>query len=115
MARTGGVLTFCMIAASVLGILLMLVAQQSPIIGIVAETMCRFHASIAYPEDVEAGLAVGHLGSASVRYEIGLFGRGEDAARADGHFVHVFVDRATMRPVGMPERLREALARLLRG
>lgn len=88
--------------------------QSGRIIGFAVETMCRFHRPFAYPEDVEAGLRVGKLGSTSVRYELGLFGRGEDDARADGHFVHVFVDRATQRPAPMPPRLREALARLVR-
>lgn len=85
------------------------------IIGIAVETSCRFHRSFSYPEDIDAGLRVGRLGTSSVRYEIGLFGIGEDEARADGHFVHVFVDRETRRPVPMPTRLREALARLADG
>jgi acyl-CoA thioester hydrolase len=88
--------------------------QNGTVIGFAVETMCRFHRPFAYPEDVEAGLRVGKLGSSSVRYELGLFGAGEDIARADGHFVHVFVDRATARPAAMPARLREALARLVR-
>ncbi|MCL4766012.1 MAG: acyl-CoA thioesterase [Hyphomicrobiaceae bacterium] len=86
--------------------------HEGTIIGIAVETGCRFHRSFAYPEDIEAGLRVGRLGTSSVRYELGLFGAGEDEARADGHFVHVFVDRQTMRPIPMPERLRAALARL---
>lgn len=81
-------------------------------IGIAVETSCRFHRSFAYPEDVEAGMRVLHLGSSSVRYGIGLFGAGEDEARADGEFVHVFVERKSMRPAKMPERLRHALATL---
>ena len=86
--------------------------HSGPVIGYAVETACRFHRSFTYPEDVDAGLRVGHLGRSSVRYEIGLFGIGEDEARADGHFVHVFVDRHTMRPAPIPDRLREALARL---
>lgn len=82
------------------------------VIGIAVETSCRFHRSFSYPEDIDAGLKVARLGTSSVRYEIGLFGIGENEARADGHFVHVFVDRKTRRPVPMPPRLREALARL---
>ena len=84
-------------------------------IGVVVETSCRFHRSFCFPEDIEAGLRVAHLGNSSVRYEIGLFGVGEDEARADGHFVHVFVDRATRRPTPMPDRMRNALARLAEG
>jgi Predicted thioesterase len=82
------------------------------VIGIVAETGCRFHRSFSYPEDIDAGLRVARLGTSSVRYEVGLFGIGENEARADGHFVHVFVDRKTRRPVPIPPRLREALALL---
>ena len=82
------------------------------IIGLAVETGCRFHRSFTYPEEVEGGLRVAHLGTSSVRYEIGLFGVGEEDARADGHFVHVFVDRETNRPVPIPDRMRAALARL---
>ncbi len=88
--------------------------EAGEIIGIAVETTCRFHRSFAYPEDVHAGLAIGHLGTSSVRYEIGLFGMDEDHARADGHFVHVFVDRVTMRPAAFPDRMRAGLAKLLR-
>lgn len=83
-------------------------------VGFVVESHCRFHKPFAYPEDIDAGLRVSKLGASSVRYELALFGRNEDKARADGHFVHVFVDRATQRPAPMPAKLREALARLMR-
>ncbi len=86
--------------------------QASPVIGIAVETLCRFRKSFAFPETVDAGLRVGHLGNSSVRYEIGLFGASEDEARAEGHFVHVFVERATNKPVPIPAAMREALARL---
>jgi len=88
--------------------------QAGRVIGIAVENQCRFHRSFAYPEDVEAGLAVARLGTSSVRYEIGLFAPGEDTARAEGYFVHVFVDRATMRPVAIGDTMRAALTALLR-
>jgi len=91
-----------------------LVIATSSTVGIVVETGCRYHQSFTYPEDIEAGIAVSRLGSSSVHYKIGLFGRGEDKARADGHFVHVYVDRETMRPVAIPEITRKALERLQR-
>jgi acyl-CoA thioester hydrolase len=84
--------------------------HASPVIGITPETHCRFHRSFAYPDLVQAGLRVGRLGRSSVRYEIGLFGVGDDTARADGHFVHVFVERVSQRPVAIPEPLQRALA-----
>ncbi|MGF1649800.1 MAG: acyl-CoA thioesterase [Hyphomicrobiaceae bacterium] len=84
------------------------------VIGIAVETNCRFHRSFSYPDDIEAGLAVGHLGTSSVRYDLGLFAPGEQIARADGYFWHVFVDRATMRPCPIEPQMRAALERLLR-
>ena len=87
--------------------------RADPVVGIAVESLCRFHKSFTYPETVDAGLRVGHLGTSSVRYEIGLFGP-EDVARAEGHFVHVFVERATNKPVPIAGRMREALARLKR-
>ena len=82
-------------------------------IGLCAESHCTFHAALAFPETVTAGLRVAHLGRTSVRYEIGLFGEGTDAPAAEGWFVHVFVDRAERRPRDIPERARAALEKLL--
>jgi acyl-CoA thioester hydrolase len=84
----------------------------SPSIGVVAETACRFHASLSFPETIDAGLRVTRLGRSSVTYAIGLFRQGEDAPVATGRFVHVWVDRATQRPVEIPARIREALVSL---
>lgn len=83
------------------------------VIGICAESHCRFLDSLAFPDPVDAGLRVAHLGRSSVRYEIGLFA--EDCGRlaAEGWFVHVFVDRQSRRPVPIPDSLRSALSRLL--
>ncbi len=86
--------------------------HEGPVIGVCAESACRYFAAVAFPETIDAGLRVGHLGGRSVRYEIGLFKQGQNLAAAEGHFVHVFVDRATMAPTTIPEDLREALARL---
>jgi acyl-CoA thioester hydrolase len=87
--------------------------HNAPVVGIMAETMCRYYRSIAYPEAIDAGLRVGRLGTSSVRYEIGLFGVEDEQARAEGHLVHVFVDRATNAPVPIPVGIRTALERLV--
>jgi acyl-CoA thioester hydrolase len=86
--------------------------QSAPIIGIAAETQCRFRRPFAYPEPVDAGLRVAHLGTSSVRYEVGLFGSDEDEARAEGYFVHVFVERGASKPAPIPARIRSALERI---
>ena len=83
-------------------------------IALVVETRCSYFAPLAFPEDVEVGLAVAELGRSSVRYAIGVFATGEDLAAAQGEFVHVLVDRASRRPVAMPEdwrRMLEAIER----
>jgi acyl-CoA thioester hydrolase len=85
---------------------------RSEVIGVAVETGCRFHSSLAFPDLVHAGLRVGHLGNSSVRYEIGLFRNEQDEASAEGHFVHVFVERASQRPVAIPDRIRTALERV---
>jgi acyl-CoA thioester hydrolase len=38
-------------------------------IGLVVETGCRYHAEIAFPDVVTAGIRVSRLGTTSVRYE----------------------------------------------
>lgn len=83
------------------------------VIGVVAESHCRYLRGFAFPDEIDAGLAVGKLGRSSVRYEIGLFARDQQEASAEGYFVHVFVDRLSRRPVPIPERLRTALEKLL--
>ena len=86
---------------------------QGPVIGLVVETGCRYHASVAFPDRIEAGVRVARLGRSSVRYEVGIFREGEARAAAQGHFVHVTVDRATRRPVPLPDALRAVLAALV--
>jgi acyl-CoA thioester hydrolase len=82
------------------------------VIGLVVETTCRYFQPLAFPEVIEAGLRVARLGRSSVRYEIAIFRRGETEAAAAGHFVHVYVDRASRRPVALPPALRAALERI---
>jgi acyl-CoA thioester hydrolase len=84
------------------------------VIGLVVETHCNFFAPLAFPQDVEAGIRVAQTGRSSVRYEIGLFAPDAPLAAATGHFVHVYVDRATRRPVPLPDALLAALAPLQR-
>jgi len=79
------------------------------VIGLVVETHCNYFSPIAFPQMVDAGLRVAQVGSSSVRYEIGLFAAGEPLCAARGHFVHVYVDRATRRPAALPAVLTQAL------
>ena len=92
-----------LIAAGVLDI------HGGDVIGLVVETQCNFFAPIAFPQAVTAGVRVAQLGRSSVRYEIGLFADDAPASAAAGHFIHVYVDRATRRPVPLPEPLKAVL------
>jgi len=81
-------------------------------IGLVIETQCNYFAPVEFPQQLEGGLRVAHVGQSSVRYEVALFLAGEPLSVARGHFVHVYVDRATRRPAVLPARLQEVLAAL---
>jgi acyl-CoA thioester hydrolase len=84
------------------------------VIGLVVETGCHYFASLGFPQPVTAALRVAHIGRSSVRYEVALFGDPEGEAAAQGHFVHVYVDRASQRPVEkLPAVLRAALEPML--
>ena len=78
----------------------------SEVIGVAVESGCRYLASSAYPDVIHAGVRVARVGGSSIRYEVGLFRNDEDAAAAEGFFVHVMVARETMRPVAIPDGLR---------
>ena len=81
-------------------------------IGLVVETHCNYFEPLAFPQTVHAGLRVARIGASSVHYEIGLFGANEMTA-AKGHFIHVYVNRVTRRPVQLPEKLKKVLESLL--
>lgn len=84
--------------------------HASDVIGVVVESKCVYHAPLAYPANVRLGLRVDKLGNRSVTYGIGVFSGDSERAAANGHFVHVFVDRKSRRPVPIPDRIRSALA-----
>ncbi|GBF06987.1 thioesterase superfamily protein [Deinococcus aerius] len=83
--------------------------QAGAVIGLVVETGCAFFAPAAFPDLLSVGVRVAHLGRSSVRYELAVFREGEERACAQGHFVHVYVDRGTRRPVPLPDALRTVL------
>jgi acyl-CoA thioester hydrolase len=82
-------------------------------IGLVVETHCNFFSSLAFPQTVQVGLRVARIGSSSVRYELGVFAQGEAWSAAHGHFIHVYVDKLSRRPVSqLPEVLKQVLEQL---
>ena len=83
--------------------------SAGPLIGLCAESHCRYISELSFPDLIDAGLRVEHLGRSSVRYGIGLFRAGDVKAAAEGWFVHVFVDRVSRRPTPLTPKLRSTL------
>lgn len=86
---------------------------NGPVLPFTVENGCRYYQALAFPQIIDAGLRVAHIGNSSVRYEIALFGEGQQPCAAEGYFVDVFVDRRTHRSVAIPANVRQALASLL--
>lgn len=82
---------------------------DGPVHCVVAEVTCRYHASVAWPDRVHVGVRVARLGTSSVRYELGVFRNDDPEAAAEGHFIHVFVERGSQKPVPIPQDKRRIL------
>ncbi len=87
---------------------------NSPVISLVVETGCAFFESVAYPETVDVGIVAEKVGTSSIVYACAVFREGQDLAAAQGRFVHVTVDRATQRPVPVPDEMRGKLSAISR-
>jgi acyl-CoA thioester hydrolase len=83
--------------------------MDGPVHCVVAEVACRYHSSLSFPDRLAVGIRVAAIGRSSVRYEIAVFRDDEDSAAADGHFVHVFVERGVQKPVPIPAESRAKL------
>ena len=87
--------------------------KDSPIIGLVVDSACSFLQELSYPEIIEVGVAISKIGNSSLRYDLAIFKEGQDQAAAQGHFVHVFVDRQTRKSTSIPNDMRDALMQFL--
>ncbi len=86
--------------------------EHGATIGLVVETQCNYFSALGFPQTVDAGLRVSQIGRSSVRYEVGLFAQDQPLTAAKGHFIHVYVDRATRRPTVLPDQLKAVLEAL---
>lgn len=86
--------------------------HNDQVVGYVVNSGCNYYAPVAFPDKLEGGLRVNRLGVSSVEYGVAVFKEGEDVAVADGHFVHVFVDKQTNKSVPIPDMIRKALERI---
>ncbi|WP_180123650.1 thioesterase family protein [Acinetobacter sp. YH12097] len=87
--------------------------QNTPIIGLVVDSTCSFLQELSYPEIIEVGVAIEKIGNSSLRYDLAIFKQGQNEAAAQGHFVHVFVDRQTRKSTSIPDEMRDALTQFL--
>lgn len=87
--------------------------HQSEIIGLVVDSACNFLQELSFPEIVEVGVAIGKIGNSSLRYELAIFKQGQATAAAQGHFVHVFVDRENRKSTTIPNEMRKILEQYL--
>lgn len=87
--------------------------QNTPIIGLVVDSACSFLQELSYPEIIEVGVAIEKIGNSSLRYDLAIFKQGKNEAAAQGHFVHVFVDRQTRKSTSIPDDMRDALTQFL--
>lgn len=85
--------------------------------GIVAESGCRYFSELHFPQRLVVGLAVTRLGRSSVTYRLGIFRTAEELAAGEeekiaalGHWVHVYIDRTSRRPVPIPDAIRSFLS-----
>ena len=84
--------------------------HTSPIIGLVVDSSCSFFQELSYPEIIEVGVSIGKIGNTSLKYELAIFKNDQDIASAQGHFIHVFVDRKTRKSTPIPQEMRDALS-----
>jgi acyl-CoA thioester hydrolase len=89
--------------------------MDGPVHCVVAEVACRYHSSLSFPDRISVGIRVAAIGRSSVRFEVGVFRNDEKVAAAEGHFVHVFVERGVQRPVAIPAESRAKLASIAAG
>ncbi|MDR7015389.1 thioesterase family protein [Acinetobacter sp. 3657] len=87
--------------------------HHSDVIGLVVDSACSFLQELSFPEIIEVGVAIGKIGNSSLRYELAIFKQGQQQAAAQGHFVHVFVDRANRKSTAIPENMRDVLIEYL--
>lgn len=87
--------------------------QNGQTIGLVVETQCQYFKPLSFPQQLEAGLRIAHLGNSSIRYELAIFESGDDSPAAEGHFVHVYVDHETRRPCALNDSFRSTLKAML--
>ena len=88
------------------------ITRDGPRAALVVESGAHFHSEVLFVDKLSVALRVAHIGSSSVRYDIAAFVGEAPISAVDGYVIHVFVDRATRRPVPIPDSVRGTFERL---
>jgi acyl-CoA thioester hydrolase len=75
---------------------------------------CSFFAPVSFPDVLNLGLRVRHLGGSSVAYEVGVFREDDDRPVAVGGYTHVFVHSESRKSARIEGEIRAGLERLLK-
>ncbi|MEH6558472.1 MAG: thioesterase family protein [Oceanicoccus sp.] len=86
--------------------------RNGKVVGLVVSSGCEYLAPIEFPDKIDVGVRIDRLGNSSVQYGIGIFKEGEDQACAFGHFIHVFVDNVSRKPVAIPDEMRKNMKKI---
>jgi len=87
--------------------------HQGDVVGYIVHSQCFYRSPLAFPQRLEGGLRVNRIGNSSVEYGLAIFSQGSGDASAHGTVTHVFVDRASERPVPIAGLLRQGLENVL--
>jgi acyl-CoA thioester hydrolase len=88
--------------------------HHGEVVGFVVDSGCAYFSSVSFPDTIHAGIRVAKLGNSSVRYEVALYRNDDVIPCAAGHFVHVYVERSSNRPVPIPVAVRNVLTTIYR-
>ncbi|KAI0049640.1 thioesterase thiol ester dehydrase-isomerase [Auriscalpium vulgare] len=88
-------------------------ARVSKTIGLVVSSHCHYFAPLSFPDVLDLGLRVTHLGKSSVTYEIAVFKEGSNEPSAVGGYTHVFVDNSSRRTAEIEAQTLAGLKKLL--
>lgn len=80
---------------------------------VMAESGCRYHSEIAFPDRITGAMRITRIGERSVRYEVAVFRADDEVASAEGFMVHVCVAADTRRPTALPAAWRAELETLM--
>ena len=78
----------------------------------VVRALVEYKAPIPFDQEIDVGVRVGRVGTSSLRFDLGVFARGEDRLFATGEIVWVYTDQTTHQTVRVDDRMRAMIGAL---